>query len=111
MKWQQPKIRLADMLATLPLGAFVIADVTTSSMEPTLKVGQKVRIIRTDFHSLQVGDIIAFAMGVRGIIMVHRIARVVEAGRHRKYFTKGDNYPAEDELPVLEADFIGLVQS
>ena len=104
--------RLTKFIAKLPLTTEISARVASKSMEPTIHVGQKVRIVRAIFDEARVGDVIAFAKGKRRKIWVHRIVGTRKVTRGMVgYVTKGDNRVHEDGALVFEENFIGLVST
>ena len=96
-------------LSSLPEGFEFRTQTLSSSMEPFIKKGQLVLIMKTRFQNLREGDIIAF-FGEGENIVIHRIVKRIEFGKNKAGFiTKGDNEPAIDPWIVGEEDYIGKV--
>mgnify|MGYP001558497546 CR=1 FL=1 len=82
--------------------------IATSSMEPTICVGEKVLIQRFPSGHVRAGDIIAFFYAHK--IIVHRVLKLVTTGGCRAFQTKGDNVSKPDKRLVTAKNYIGLVE-
>ena len=81
----------------------------TTSMAPTIDVGDTVLWVEVDPAELRVRDIIIYKHPTRpGVDNVcHRIIGVGSGDRENQFKTKGDNSPVEDWVP--SANVHGLV--
>ncbi len=85
--------------------AIVIA---SGSMSPNLYKGDVVIVEKKEkSKELEKNDIIAYKYN--GLIVVHRIARVVDTGGEKIYFTKGDANRAMDNYKITSDMIIGVV--
>lgn len=83
---------VADLLRETLLegGRRAVVTVTSSSMEPTLRQGDRITIEGTDPSRLRRGDIVVYESPLAGLV-VHRLMwRVPPFGAPRVAFTKGD---------------------
>jgi signal peptidase len=92
--------------------------VRSDSMAPTFKKGALI-FIKTDFDVDELIDnfdpvekdlVITFveSSGDEIYYNTHRVQRITEIGGVIRFYTKGDNAPDEDEMPVLSNDIIGV---
>jgi signal peptidase S26 family len=71
-------------------GSRAVATVTSTSMEPTLRQGDRITIEGTEPSRLRRGDIVVYESPLAGLV-VHRLMwRVPPIGIPRVAFTKGD---------------------
>ncbi|MCZ6613505.1 MAG: signal peptidase I [Thaumarchaeota archaeon] len=90
--------------------------VSSSSMEPTLRVGDIILVQNVPFDRIKEGDIMVFQKGSLPII-VHRVHEVIEGPVQKLIITKGDNsqtnpspdYPGLLPSPIKETDYLGRV--
>lgn len=85
--------------------------IATGSMHPTIKKGDVVVIekYRSDYERLEVGDVLAFKYN--GILIVHRIIRIVPKDDTYYFYTQGDANNTEDGYPVTEKMVEGEVKA
>ena len=83
--------------------------VESDSMSPTFKKGDLIFVNQTDLYELKEGDVITFYCEIEGMRVknTHRIIKVIEENGARKFVTRGDNNPVEDESFVKTYDVIG----
>jgi len=85
--------------------------VTSSSMEPTFKVGDMVYVSEVDPNNIQEGDIITFKIEEDGATITHRCIEVVK-DRNELYFrTKGDANEEQDRFIVHDDEVIGKINN
>jgi len=114
----------AVLLFPLALSTFLntsipLAAVESTSMVPTLNVGDVVIVTGVDPESIKVGDIIVFNKIVYlpgknyekqlQTPVVHRVVDIVEKGGLRYFKTKGDANPLPDHWYVPEDAVLGKV--
>ena len=106
-------------LSRLGLNFFAV---TSGSMEPTIPVGSVIYSGKYSLDTLKAGDIITFILPVEGAskptLVTHRIAAVnkqeaksPDSDRTQvsyEFTTKGDANNADDELPVMSGNVLGL---
>jgi len=106
-------------LSRLGLNFFAV---TSGSMEPTIPVGSVIYSGKYSLDTLKAGDIITFILPVEGAskptLVTHRIAVVnkqetksPDSDRTQvsyEFTTKGDANNADDELPVMSGNVLGL---
>lgn len=92
------------MLGKFPVYPVAIA---SGSMQPELKTGDMVLVVRADLDELQAGDIIQFQSG--GGTVIHRINEVVEQDGGKVFVTKGDSNRDADPGVVQESQVMGKV--
>lgn len=83
--------------------------IQTSSMEPTISVGDYIFVEECDADNMQVGDIISFFTLIEGQreVNTHRIISIVEENGFKYYETQGDNNEIPDRKLVDPGDVIG----
>lgn len=79
----------------------VVVDGT--SMAPAFQTGDILLAVPFPFENLRLGDIIIWES--QGQLVAHRIYEISGASM----WTKGDNMPAPDEIPVTKESYRGLV--
>ncbi len=77
--------------------------ITSTSMEPTLKVGDLVVV--SNSHDISEGDIIAFIIGSK--IVIHRVVEVTHESGSMKYYTKGDALDHRDPWKINAGECLG----
>ena len=94
------------------LNLLQLVEVTTESMYPTIRKGQKVVVEEiASIAKFDIGDIIMFT-NKDGIPVVHRIIGRVMVNGKIEYYTQGDNFetnPTFDADTVLESNIIGKI--
>ncbi len=81
--------------------------VVTGSMEPSIHVGDYIKVEETDPSQLNEGDIITFYSadeGIEGLLVTHRIAEVKSDG---SFVTRGDANPVSDSTTVTADRILG----
>ena len=83
--------------------------VASGSMKPNIYRGDVVIIEKIDeqYQNLQVGQVIAYKY--KGIIIVHRLIRIVKDSEHYYFYTKGDANDEEDGFAIEEDMVLGTV--
>lgn len=94
--------------ALLRGGRRAVVTVSSTSMEPTLRAGDRITIDATHPTRLRRGDIIVFDSPLAGLV-VHRLMWMVPPlGEPRVLYTKGDALPYLDR-PVAARGCLGRV--
>lgn len=83
--------------------------VTSSSMEPTLNVGDMVYVSEIDPKNIQEGDVITFVVKDSGASITHRCLEVKEDRDGLYFITKGDANEEIDRFNVRDEDVIGKI--
>lgn len=121
-KVAKPKSKIIPNIITafLSIILFVIISLTTryfkyftvtigsNSMVPYIKKGDVLIIKKLndqELKDLKIKDILAFNHD--GIIIVHRIVKILEVNGERYFYTKGDNNNSEDGYPIKESEVVG----
>ena len=83
--------------------------IATGSMEPKIHKGDVVVIekMNKNYNTLKKGDIIAFKYN--GVVIVHRIIRIIKNENEYYFYTKGDANNVEDGYPVKEDMIVGII--
>ena len=85
---------------------YEVYNVVSESMEPALPMGSMVFVRQTDWHDIEIGDVIAFYSG--GAVVTHRVtSNVTYKG---EFLTKGDANEEEDISGVPYDQVIGRVE-
>ena len=101
------RLQAEPVLAALLEGGVLCAlDVTGSSMEPTLRHGD--RILVAPFLGLPQPGQIVLARQASGLLVAHRLVEVAFASGRRRYLLQGDHEKGIDAA-VLREDLIGRV--
>lgn len=82
----------------------------SGSMTPTIEKGDGVMVKKLseyEIRHLKVGDTLVFKHS--GIVLVHRITKVISSDNKYSFRTKGDFNNAEDSFVTSEKDVIGTV--
>ncbi len=115
---------LRELAIAIPIFivAMIIASqlvvVPTSSMTPTIKVGDMVVVEKSNVlglvnelnpNNIKVGDIIVYAKNSSGVseMIIHRVVGINETGGQKYYILKGDNNSVDDPAMVPPDDVIG----
>lgn len=99
-----------DSQSVANLAGYTPMTVLTDSMSPTFNSGDLIIIKKTDPSTLQVGDIVTFHTIIENeyALNTHRITEIVPVNDSvRRYVTKGDNNPIEDQLTIADGDIVG----
>jgi signal peptidase I len=78
-----------------------------SSMFPSIRHGNIIRVARVEIAGLRPGDVIAFRRGES--MVVHRLVRKDSAGGRTTLMTRGDSWPRGDMEPVAPEQVLGRV--
>ncbi len=81
--------------------------VGSGSMAPAINKGDIVVIERNNYD-LKVGDIIAYKYN--GVIVVHRLVKVDNAGEEYMYYSQGDANSSMDNYVIKKEDMVGKVR-
>lgn len=83
--------------------------VNGTSMEPTIKCGETVKVVPCDKKDLKIGDIIVYQK-FNNHLTVHRIVKIIKIDEEHFWCkTKGDNNAKMDHYQVLDKEIIGVV--
>lgn len=93
--------------AIIKQNGFIIVPISTDSMLPMIKKGDKVKICMLK-KSPEIGEIIAYHK-FGDHITVHRIYNKVQSGKRELYVTKGDNNIKNDPYFISVKNIIGVV--
>lgn len=107
---QQKYIEIAKKLLTEREGFFTYT-VISDSMNPLIKKGDKLKVIKKDFDGLKKYQIIAFQNNTSGKENIPTVHRIIKKIKNVKVFykTKGDNALFADKEFVKKEQFIGVV--
>lgn len=85
--------------------------IATGSMHPNIKKGDVAIIEKmdSDYGNLKEGQVIAFKYN--GVVIIHRIIRIVKQGNSYYFYTKGDANNGEDGYPVTVDMIVGKVSA
>ncbi len=86
-----------------------LAVVESSSMKPTLEIGDIIITKGVNPYELKVGDIIVYQRTGNNILIVHRIIQIIKTDESLMIRTKGDNNPSPDPWYINEKEVKGLV--
>ena len=95
---------VASILGFMPMS------VQSNSMSPTFEKGDLIIVKKVDdLYNLKENDVITYYTIVDGyrIVNTHRIARVEDTDGNKAFITRGDNNPADDEVPAYPSDIVG----
>ena len=95
---------VASILGFMPMS------VQSNSMSPTFDKGDLIIVKKVDdLYNLKENDVITYYTIVDGyrIVNTHRIARIEETDGNKAFITRGDNNPADDEVPAYPSDIVG----
>lgn len=81
--------------------------VASGSMEPVIMKGDIVIVkkLEGNYEDLEKGQVLVFQYN--GVVVVHRIIKIVKEGGEYYFYTKGDNNGAPDNYAVTEDMIIG----
>ena len=82
--------------ALLQRGRRVVVTVSSGSMEPTLRPGDRVTVERVEPAGLRWGDIVLYESPLAGLVVHRLIWTVPPLARPRSIYTKGDALPYLD---------------
>jgi signal peptidase len=77
------------------------------SMEPAIPIGSLVVATRTDAMTVSVGDVVTLRAD-SGVIVTHRVSRVVDLAEGRFFETKGDANLSPDSALVPARELVGV---
>ncbi|MFZ5845094.1 MAG: signal peptidase I [Patescibacteria group bacterium] len=97
------------VLKSLPRGFVFTAKVTTSSMNPALRLGSLIRVKRVSIREVNRGDIVMFGMPGQRLPVVHRVLDKINRNSVTCLKTKGDAAAAVDPGLVSPRNFLGKV--
>jgi len=92
-----------------PLTGHQLFIVGGGSMEPSIPIGSLVVVVRTDPMTVAVGDIVTIRAD-NGVVVTHRIARVVDLAEGRFFELKGDANQSPDGSLVPARAIVGAVE-
>ena len=95
-KWKKAHIVARGVLAS---GQPVRIRVASGSMRPTLRVGDTVKIVPTNYDGIKMGDIFLRSQKYRNNMMIHRCLFKLKLGKKRFLISKGDATCVYDDLP------------
>jgi len=83
--------------------------IASGSMHPSIKKGDVVIVkkIEKNYDKIKKGQVLAHEYN--GVIVVHRIEKIVESGGHYYYYTKGDANSSSDNYAIDESMVVGTV--
>lgn len=107
---EQKYIEIAKKLLKKSEGYFVYT-VISDSMNPLIRKGDKITVIKKDFDKLKKYQIIAFQNNTSGNENIPTVHRIIKKINNVKivYKTKGDNALFADKEFVKKEQFIGVV--
>ncbi len=84
--------------------------IASGSMTPTIHKGDAVIIekVDKDYDSIKEGVVLAHKY--KGIMIVHRLIRIVKDKNQYYFYTKGDANKEEDGYPISEEMVVGIVR-
>lgn len=94
--------------ALLPKGRRAVLTVSSGSMEPTLKAGDRVIVEGAELSSLRCGDIVVYESPVAGLIVHRLVWKVPPMLAPKRVYTKGDALPHLDR-PFPSQGILGRV--
>lgn len=94
--------------ALLPKGRRAVLTVSSGSMEPTLKAGDKVIVEGAEISSLRFGDIVVYESPLAGLIVHRLVWKVPPMRTAKRIYTKGDALPHLDR-PFPSRGILGRV--
>ena len=94
-----------DRTGTFSFFSYKAYIISTTSMEPELKVGDVIIIKKAKEEDLKTGDIITYKLDNNERV-THRISQIIET-EEKKYITKGDNNNIEDSKILTINDIEG----
>ncbi len=86
------------------LNAYIIS---SSSMEPTIKVGSLTLISK--FSKYKTGDIITYKTYKNKVPITHRVIKIFKLNNKYFLYLKGDNNESEDPYPISQDEIEGKV--
>lgn len=106
------KNKLLDFFLDLPKGEEFITKVSSNSMYPLLKKDDLIKVTKTPFNSLEVGDLVAVFIESIQEVVVHRLirSRKNQKTNQREFFSKGDNNFEQDNWSINANNYMGLVE-
>jgi len=96
-----------NFLKKLPINFTFEAKILSPSMEPTLQMGEMVKIKRISIDLIKKNDIILFFEKHFKYPIIHRVVKIINEKNQKKLITKGDNVKFNDKHLVTEKELIG----
>lgn len=100
-------IALAVWLSQGVLGVYIFA-VTSTSMTPSLNVGDLAIVVKAEPSTIRVGDVVVYK-NTDGIMVAHRVVDIVTKNKKTYFITKGDAVASPDPDPVPPGAVAGKV--
>jgi signal peptidase len=100
-------IALAVWLSQGVLGVYLFA-ITSTSMTPSLNVGDLVIVVKAEPSTIRVGDVVVYK-NTEGTMVAHRVVDIVVGGKKTYFITKGDAVASPDPDPVPPGAIAGKV--
>lgn len=102
-------LNLHSVLSVFLKTRIPLAVVTSSSMYPTLSIGDIVVVEGVKIEEIRVGDIIVFKPHSQGYPIIHRVVKIIKVNGKIIIKTKGDNNLTIDPWNVTEEMILGRV--
>lgn len=100
-------LRNLEVMKAIPESFEVRAQVLTTSMLPTFRPGDVVRIKKVPFEEIRVQDIVAFRLPGIQYPVIHRV--VTADSSNKQLRTKGDNNDLMDKKIISPKNYLGKV--
>lgn len=83
--------------------------IASGSMSPEIQKGDLVIIEKLGDNNkkIKIDDVLAYEYD--GVLIVHRVVKIIENEKSNYYYTKGDANPEQDKYPVTDDMIIGKV--
>ena len=91
-----------------PLTGRELFTITGDSMEPGIPIGSMVAVTRTDPLTIVAGDVVTIRAD-NGVVITHRVARVIDRPEGRFFELKGDANPSADPAVAPARAIVGRV--
>jgi len=100
---------LLQFFLDFPKGEEFITKVASNSMYPAVKKGDRIKIRKEPYESLEIGDVVAFYLENISEIVLHRLVQKQQKKKASIYLTRGDNWFNVDDWYVDKKNYIGKV--
>ena len=100
---------LLAVLAAPPLIGLSLQTILSGSMEPYLKTGALIAMVKTNPGDVQVGDVIGFKVEGMDTPVCHRVIELIDAEQGGGFKTKGDANETPDPWVVKPESLLGRV--